>query len=58
VAGAIGILLITPVGGYLFDRIDPRAPFVVVGVINVLLVFASIYVRLRHSPELQTGPRA
>jgi hypothetical protein len=46
------------VGGYLFDRIDPRAPFVVVGVINVVLVFASIYVRLRHSPELQKGPRA
>jgi MFS family permease len=56
VAGAIGILLITPVGGYLFDRIDPRAPFVVVGVINVLLVFASIYVRMRHSPELQKRP--
>ncbi|EGV20216.1 MFS transporter [Thiocapsa marina] len=51
VAGAIGILLITPVGGYLFDRIDPRAPFIVVGVINVILVFASIYVRIRHSPQ-------
>ncbi|SDW97395.1 MFS transporter [Thiocapsa roseopersicina] len=51
VAGAIGILLITPIGGYLFDRVDPRAPFYVVGAINVLLVFASIYVRLRHSPE-------
>jgi MFS family permease len=50
VAGAIGILLITPIGGYLFDQLDPRAPFVVVGVINVLLVFASIYVRVRH-PE-------
>lgn len=55
VAGAIGILLITPVGGYLFDRVDPRAPFIVVGVINVLLVFASIYVRMRHSPESAGG---
>jgi MFS family permease len=51
VAGAIGILLITPVGGYLFDRLDPRAPFIVVGVINVILVFASVYVRMRQSPE-------
>ncbi|WP_373507349.1 MFS transporter [Thiocapsa sp.] len=55
VAGAIGILLITPVGGYLFDRLDPRAPFVVVGVINVMLVFASLYVRLRYSPESATS---
>jgi MFS family permease len=55
VAGAIGILLITPVGGYLFDRLDPRAPFVVVGVINVMLVFASLYVRLRYSPESTTS---
>lgn len=53
VAGAIGILLITPVGGYLFDRIDPRSPFVVVGTINVLLMFASIYVRMKYSPELR-----
>lgn len=53
VAGAIGILLITPIGGHLFDRIDPRAPFVVVGTINVLLVFASLYVRLRAPGDEQ-----
>jgi MFS family permease len=47
VAGAIGILLITLAGGHLFDRIDPRAPFVVVGIINLLLMVASLYVRLR-----------
>jgi MFS family permease len=47
IAGAIGILLITTSGGRLFDGIDPRAPFVVVGTINVLLLAASLYVRLR-----------
>jgi MFS family permease len=47
ISGAFGILLITSSGGRLFDAIDPRAPFVVVGVINILLFFASIYVRLR-----------
>jgi MFS family permease len=57
VSGAIGILLITLAGGQLFDRIDPRAPFVVVGIINVLLLFASLYVRLltprpRVEPEV------
>lgn len=48
VAGAIGILLITFIGGHLFDRIDPRAPFVVVGIVNLLLLFASFYVRFKY----------
>jgi MFS family permease len=42
-SGAIGILLITWTGGWLFDAIDPRALFVVVGTINVLLFFGSPY---------------
>ena len=50
ISGAVGILLITALGGRLFDAIDPRAPFVVVGAINVLLFFASLYVRA-------SGPR-
>lgn len=47
VSGAIGILLITSSGGRLFDQVDPRAPFVVVGAFNVLLLLASVYVRLQ-----------
>lgn len=47
ISGAFGILLITLVGGRLFDAVDPRAPFVVVGTINILLMLASLYVRLR-----------
>jgi len=47
ISGAIGILLITLIGGRLFDAIDPRAPFAVVGIINILLVFASLYVRMQ-----------
>ncbi|NCA71028.1 MAG: MFS transporter [Sphingobacteriia bacterium] len=54
VAGAIGILLITPIGGFLFDRVDPRAPFVIVGIINVMLMFASIYVRMRFPTDRTT----
>ncbi|EGV29938.1 major facilitator superfamily MFS_1 [Thiorhodococcus drewsii AZ1] len=55
VAGAIGILIITFVGGHLFDQIDPRAPFVVVGVINLLLLVASVYVRVRHPAPVGGG---
>jgi MFS family permease len=58
ISGAVGILLITSTGGRLFDAIDPRAPFVVVGVINVLLFFASLYVRLKASPPPDSAGRA
>ncbi len=55
VAGAIGILLMTFVGGHLFDQVDPRAPFVLVGVINLALLLASVYVRLQYPvPALKT----
>lgn len=47
ISGAIGILLITTSGGRLFDGVDPRAPFVVVGAISVLLLLFSLYVRMR-----------
>jgi MFS family permease len=54
VSGAIGILLITSSGGRLFDHVDPRAPFIVVGVLNVLLFLASVYVRLKApSPPIE-----
>ncbi|WP_006788829.1 MFS transporter [Thiorhodospira sibirica] len=49
ISGALGILLIVLIGGRLFDHIGPQAPFVLVGCINILLVFASVYVR-RHWP--------
>ncbi|MGB5734964.1 MAG: MFS transporter [Thiohalocapsa sp.] len=59
VSGAIGILLIVLVGGPLFDSIDPRAPFVVVGIVNVLLFFASVYVRWSApSPPVTDGASA
>ncbi|MBK1691697.1 MFS transporter [Ectothiorhodospira mobilis] len=51
ISGALGILLIVLLGGRLFDAVDPRAPFVLVGVINLLLIFASLYVRLKAPGE-------
>ncbi|MGQ9659137.1 MAG: MFS transporter [Thermochromatium sp.] len=46
VAGALGILIITALGGRLFDGIAPYAPFVLVGAINVLLLALCVAVRL------------
>ncbi|MFP4684026.1 MAG: MFS transporter [Ectothiorhodospira sp.] len=51
ISGALGILLIVLIGGRLFDAVDPRAPFVLVGSINFLLIFASLYVRLKAPGE-------
>ena len=47
VAGALGILVTSGVGGVVFDGIDPRAPFVLLGLMNLLVVTAAIYVRIK-----------
>ena len=47
ISGAIGILVITLIGGRLFDSMSPKAPFMVVGAINALVMFGALYVRLK-----------
>ncbi len=54
ISGAIGILLIASAGGRLFDGMSPKAPFVIVGIINALLLFYSIYVRIKAPNKLET----
>lgn len=46
-SGAIGIMFATGVGGRLFDSIAPSAPFVVMGIANVILLIWAIAVRLK-----------
>lgn len=41
-AGGVGILLLTKVGGLLFDKVSPVAPFVMISVFNFLLLAAGI----------------
>lgn len=48
ISGAIGILLITTAGGRLFDGMSPKAPFLIVGVINLLVMGAGVFVRMRE----------
>jgi len=45
-AGAIGILFATKIGGVLFDTVDPSAPFVMIGCLNLLIFIAAIVVRV------------
>ncbi len=45
--GAVGIMLATGIGGWLFDSWMRSGPFVLVGTANVLLILLAILVRLR-----------
>jgi hypothetical protein len=47
ISGAVGILVITSLGGRLFDSLTSKAPFFVVGAINTLVMPAGIYVRIK-----------
>jgi len=50
VCGAVGILIGTVGGGYLFDRIGPSSPFVIFGVANVVLFVWALAVRGKVKP--------
>ena len=50
---AVGILLATKSGGWLFDVWRPGAPFIVMGFANALVLCLAIGVRLRNPPVPQ-----
>jgi len=45
--GAIGILITSKGGGWLFDHVGPASPFVMIGTLNLLVLIAAILVRSR-----------
>ena len=47
ICGAAGILTTTAIGGVLFDRIGPHAPFVLVGCLTLLLIVAAVVCRIK-----------
>ncbi len=52
VAGAVGILIGTAGGGWLFSRFGPSTPFVLFGALNGLVFFWSLRVRSREDSRL------
>lgn len=48
--GAVGILLISKIGGIAFDAWRPGAPFIIMAGANVLLLGWALYVRLTTQP--------
>ena len=58
-SGAIGILVSSLLGGYLFDKIAPAAPFVLIGVMNLMVAFLAIYIRIKSpGPMVERGGQA
>lgn len=59
ICGAAGILFSTFIGGILFDRVGPHAPFVFVGCLTLLLIAASVACRIKApGPISDRGARA
>jgi MFS family permease len=44
-SGAVGILVLTTLGGWLFDHVGAYAPFFVVGILNGLVALAALFMR-------------
>lgn len=55
--GALGILIITLIGGRLFDAWGPWAPFVLAGAFQVILLMAAIVIRIVAPGEDLVGRR-
>ena len=53
-AGALGILISTGIGGRFFDAIDPSAPFIFIGVCNIFVALFAIYVNKVAPTSSQT----
>jgi len=51
--GALGTMIGSLLGGLLFDWWRPGAPFLLMGGLNLLVVIAAVYVRLRY-PQKET----
>ncbi len=45
--GSIGVLCINLAGGYLFDAISPRAPFILIGCIDAVILGCALIARRR-----------
>jgi nitrate/nitrite transporter NarK len=47
--GGAGILLLTKLGGYLFDKVSFGAPFYIMATFNAILMVACVLISLLHA---------
>jgi MFS family permease len=53
--GAIGILVTSKAGGWLFDHVGPSGPFIMIGALNVAVLLGALVVRVRHPGQPAPG---
>ena len=56
--GSLGVLILLFCGGLLFDKVSAQAPFVMIGLVNLLASLAAVYVVLRPNVFQSTGATA
>jgi MFS family permease len=57
--GSIGVLFINFVGGFLFDRISYQAPFMFIGLINIVILAGAFFVLAReHGKSEKSGEKS
>jgi len=49
--GALGTMLGSLAGGLIYDMISPGAPFLMMGIANLIVALATCYVRVKHPRE-------
>ena len=54
--GALGILVLTGIGGVLFDRVGPWAPFFLVGLLNGAVALLAWREQRRENGRLDPSP--
>ena len=47
-AGGAGILILTKVGGIMFDKVSPAAPFYMLAIFNLLIPIAELFLVITH----------
>jgi MFS family permease len=57
-AGAIGIFFAAGVGGQLFDSIGPHAPFVLIGLLSLIVMLLAVVVRIKSPGKMPAELRA
>ena len=54
IVGGCGILLLTKLGGYLFDKWTPGAPFYIIVLLNIVALIATIIVMVVEQTRSKT----
>ena len=53
--GAVGILILSVIGGWLFDKVGPWAPFFLVGLLNGVVAIGAFWIKRQEDVQTAVG---